>query len=214
MGAKLTRKFRRLTIWGFFADKTWLWGALVYAFFVAFYPGCTSDPPLSQSAMTFRQKTLEDFECLTLKLSPILERDGEFEAAGEVIEEYLLDQHANGRHVLSLGILDSSGEYRVGYRLNDTSPGSVEKSGYKDMSFASFKGVDQVVSSRKIVQMPLYFKEQNVLVVGAPLVKEDKLLGIMCLSFEKERFEKEWKISEQEFLKIDFNVKIESTEKQ
>jgi len=157
--------------------------------------------------MTFRQKTLEDFEHLTLKLLPILEMNGEFEAAGEVIEEYLLDQHVNVRHVLSLGILDSSGEYRVGYRLNDTAPGSVEKSGYKDMSFASFKGVDQVVSSRKIVQMPLYFKKQNVLVVGAPIVREDRLLGIMCLSFDTEKFEKEWRISEQEFLRIDFNLK-------
>ena len=210
----MDRAFHRFVTWGFFPDKTWLWGVLVYSFFMAFYPGCTSDPPLSQSAKTFRQKTLEDFGRLTLKLSPILERDSQFGAAGDVIEDFLRDQYVKGRHVLSLGVLDPSGEYRVGYRLNDTAPGSIEKSGYKDMSFASFKGVDQVVSSRKIVQMPLYFKEQNVLVVGAPLVKEDKLLGIMCLSFEKERFEKEWKISEQEFLKIDFNVKIESTEKQ
>ncbi len=207
MGAKLTREFRRLVIWGFFADKTWLWVVLVCTFFVAFYPGCTSDPPLSQSAMTFRKKTLEDFECLTLKLAPILERDSEFGAAGEVIKDYLLDQYVNGRHVLGLGVLDPSGKYRVGYRLNDTAPGSIEKSGYKDMSFASFKGVDQVVSSRKIVQMPLYFREQNVLVVGAPLVGEDRLLGIMCLSFDTEKFEKEWGISEQEFLRIDFNLK-------
>ena len=157
--------------------------------------------------MTFRKKTLDDFERLTLKLAPILQRDSEFGTAGEVIKDYLLDQYANGRYVLGLGVLDPSGEYRVGYRLNDTAPGSIEKSGYKDMSFASFKGVDQVVSSRKIVQMPLYFREQNVLVVGAPLVGEDRLLGIMCLSFDTEKFEKEYGISEQEFLKIDFNIR-------
>ena len=157
--------------------------------------------------MIFRQKTLEDFERLTLKLSTVLEKDSQFGAAGDVIEDYLLDQYVNGRYVLGLGVLDPSGDYRVGYRLNDTAPGSIEKSGYEDMSFASFKGVDQVVSSRQIVQMPLYFQEQKVLVVGAPLVREDRLLGIMCLSFDAEKFEKEWGISEQEFLKIDFNAK-------
>jgi hypothetical protein len=157
--------------------------------------------------VTFREETLEGFERLTLKLAPTLEDNGQYEAAGKGIKDYLQHQYVNGRHVLGLGVLDPSGNYLVGYRIGDTAPGSIEKSGYEDMSFASFKGVDQVVSSRKIVQMPLYFQEQNVLVIGAPLIREDKLLGIMCLSFDTEKFEKEWGISEQDFLKIDFNAK-------
>ncbi len=204
---KLSRAFQRFVIWSFFAEKTWLWGVLVCMVFAAILSGCTSDPPLSQSAMTFREETLEGLEGLTLKLVPALERDESFEMAGEVIKDYLQNQFVNGRHVLSLGVLDPSANYLVGYRLDDTTHGSIEKSGYKDMSFASFKGVDRVVSSRKIVQMPLYLQKQRALVVGAPLIKEDRLFGIICLSFDKEKFEKEWGISEQEFLKIDFNVK-------
>ena len=177
---------------------------LVFATIVS---GCTSDPPLSQSAMTFRQQTLEGFEGLTPSLVPAFDGENPDMASDEVIIDFLLDLRDNGRHVLGLGVLDPSGSYRVGYRLDDTAPGSTEKSGYEEMSFASFKGVEEVVSSRKIVQVPLYFQEQSVLVVGAPLVKEDRLLGIMCLSFDTEKFEKEWGISEQEFLKIDFNVK-------
>lgn len=203
----MSREFHRFVIWGLFTHKTWLWGVLFCVVLMGFYPGCTSDPPLSQSAMTFREETLESFEHLTLKLAPVLERDSLFGVAGEAIKDYLLNQYANDRYVLGLGVLDPSGEYLVGYRIGDTAPGSIDKSGYEDMSFASFKGVDQVVSSRKIVQVPLYFQEQSVLVVGAPLVREDRLLGIMCLSFDTEKFEKEWGINEQEFLKIDFNVK-------
>ena len=157
--------------------------------------------------MTFRQQTLEDFERLTPKLGPAFDSDSPDMASDEVIIDFLLELHDNGRHVLGLGVLDPSGSYRVGYRVDDTAPGSIEKSGYEDMSFASFKGVDRVVSSRKIVQVPLYFQEQRVLVVGAPLVKEGHLLGIMCLSFDTEKFEEEWGISEQEFLRIDFNEK-------
>ena len=203
----MSREFHRFVIWGFCADKTWLWGVLVCAVFVAFYPGCTSDPPLSQRAMTFRQQTLEDFERLTPKLGPAFDSDSPDMASDEVIIDFLLDLHDNGRHVLGLGVLDPSGNYRVGYRLDGTAPGSIEKSGYEEMSFASFKGVEKVVSSRKIVQVPLYFQEQRVLVVVAPLVKEGPLLGIICLSFDTEKFEEEWGISEQEFLRIDFNVK-------
>jgi uncharacterized protein GlcG (DUF336 family) len=201
----LSREFHRFVNLGFCADKTWLWGVLVCAVFVVFYPGCTSNPPLSQKAVTFRQQTLEDFERLTPKLG--LAFDSPDMALDEVIIDFLQELHDNGRHVLSLGVLDPSGNYRAGYRLDDTAPGSIEKSGYKDMSFASFKGVDRIVSSRKIVQMPLYFQEQSVLVVGAPLVREDRLLGIMCLSFDTEKFEEEWGISKQEFLRIDFNVR-------
>ncbi len=157
--------------------------------------------------MTFRQQTLEDFERLTPKLGPAFDSDSPDMASDEVIIDFLLDLHDNGRHVQGLSVLDPSGNCRVSYRLDDTAPGSIEKSGYEDMSFASFKGVEKVVSSRKIVQMPLYFQGQRVLVVGAPLVKEGHLLGIICLSFDTEKFEEEWEISEQEFLRIDFNVK-------
>ena len=156
--------------------------------------------------MTFRQQTLEDFERLIPKLVPAFDGDNPDMVADEVIINFLLDLRENGRYVLGLGLLDPSGKYRVGFRLNETAPGSIEKSGYEEMSFASFKGVEEVISSRKIVQVPLYFQEQSVLVVGAPLVGEDRLLGIMCLSFNTEKFEKEWGISEQEFLRIDFNV--------
>jgi hypothetical protein len=157
--------------------------------------------------MTFREQTLEDFERLTPKLGSAFDSASPELASGEVIIDFLLGLHDNGRHVLGLGVLDPSGNYQIGYRLDDTAPGSIEKSGYEDMSFASFKGVEKVVSSRKIAQMPLYFKEQRVLVVGAPLMQEGELLGIMCLSFDTKRFEEEWHISEQEFLKINFNVK-------
>ena len=175
--------------------------------FAAVLSGCPSDPPLSQSAETFREQTLEGLEGLSLKLTPALQRDSQFGEAGEVIKDYLQDQYVHGRHVLSLGVLDPSGKYLVGYRIGDTASGLIEKSGYEDMSFASFEGVDRVVSSRKIVQMPLYFQERKILVVGAPLIKEDRLLGIMCLSFDTEKFKKDWGISERDFLRIDFNVK-------
>ena len=200
----MSREFDRFVNWGFCADKAWLWGTLICTIFVVINPGCTSDPPLSEKAMTFRQQTLEEFERLTPKLGPAFDSPGM--ASDEVIIDFLQDLHDKGRHVLGLGVLDPSGNYRVGYRLGDTAPGSIEKSGYEDMSFAGFKGVDRVVSSKKIVQMPLYFQERSVLVVGAPLVKEDRLLGIMCLSFDTEKFEEEWGITEQEFLKINFNA--------
>ena len=203
----MNRECHRLAIWSYFTDMPCFWKALFFTTLVAFYPGCTSDPPLNESTVKFREETLDGFERLTLKLGPALEHDGQYEAAGEVIKDYLQHQYVNGRYVLGLGVLDPSGDYLVGYRMGDTAPGSIEKSGYEDMSFASFKGVDQVVSSRKIIQMPLYFREQNVLVIGAPLVREGRLLGIMCLSFDTEKFEKEWRISEQEFLRIDFNLK-------
>jgi len=203
----LNREIHNPVIVFFRGNKSWLWALSVSILSLTFSSGCTPDQPLSQSAQTFREQTLEDFDRLTLKLGPAWDSDGQYAAAGEVIQDFLLDLREDGRHVLGLGVLDPSGNYLVGYRLDDTAPGSIEKSGYEDMSFASFKGVEEVVSSRKIVQIPLYFQEQRVLVVGAPLVKDGRLLGILCLSFETEKFEKKWEVSEQEFLKIDFNVR-------
>lgn len=205
-GVELSRASHSMMIGIYRVRKSWLWCFLTTMLLLTSYSACAPEPHLSQSALDFRVRTLRDFEQLTLMLGPAWNSQDSFATAGEVIRGFLLDWHEKGRYVLGLGVLDPSGKYLVGYRLDDTAPGSIEKSGYKDMNFASFKGVDEVVSSRKIVQVPLYLKEQKVLVVGAPLIREDRLLGVMCLSFDTEQFEKEYGISEQEFLKIDFNI--------
>ena len=206
-GNRLSRAYHSTVIGITRVHKSWLWCLLTATLFLNSYSACAPEPPLSQSALDFRVRTLRDFEQLTLMLGPAWNSENSFATAGGVIRDFLLDLHGKGRHVLGLGVLDPSGKYLVGYRIDDTAPGSIRKSGYEDMSFASFKGVDEVVSSRKIVQVPLYFMEQKVLVIGAPLIKEDRLLGIMCLSFDTEKFEKEYGINEQEFLKIDFNIR-------
>ena len=74
------------------------------------------------------------------------------------------------------------------------------------MNFASFDGVEKIIKSRKIVQAPLYFHDTRFLVIGFPLLNGDNFLGLAYFSFNSYDFEKEWGTSEQEFLRIDFNV--------
>jgi len=188
-----------------YAKKSWLWGLMASIFFSGFFSTCTSDQLLSQRAQTFREQTLEDFDILTSKLMPALESDSPVIAAGEVIEDSLLDLHGAGRRILGIGLLDTSGEYLTGYSLEDKITGKLRKDKYKGMNFASFEGVEKIVNSRKIVQATFYLQDARVLVIGFPLVDGDNLLGIAYFSFNSQEFEEEWGISEKEFLKIDFN---------
>lgn len=204
---KATSLFKNGTVnMVFCTKKSWLWGLIASIFFLVFYSACTSTKPLSQSARTFREQTLEDFERLTSKLVPALDSDSPVIAAGAVIKDFLLDLHGDGRQILGVGLLDTSGNYLTGYRLEDKLTGKLRKDEYKGMNFSSFEGVEKIVKYREIVQAPLYFQDTRVLVIGFPLMKEDNLLVIVYFSFDSHEFEKEWGISEQEFSEIDFSV--------
>lgn len=190
----------------FCTNKSWLWRFIALIFFLASCSACTSDEPLSQSSLIFREQTLEDFDRLTSKLVPAFDRDNPVMEAGAVIRDFLLDLYGAGRPILGVGVLDPSGEYLTGYSIEDKETGQLRKNEYEGMNFASFEGVETIVDSGKIVQALLYFHDNKVLAIGFPLIKEDNLLGIVYFSFNSDGFEEESGISEQEFFQIDFNV--------
>jgi hypothetical protein len=190
----------------FCTKKSWLWVLMASIFFLAFYSACTSNKPLSQSAKTFREQTLEDIDRLTPKLLQALGSDSPAIAAGAVIKDFLLDLQSAGRQIFGVGVLDTSGNYLTGYSIEDKVTGKLLKDQYRNMNFAYFEGVGKIVKSRKIAQVPVYFRDTRFFVIGFPLVNEENLLGIAYFSFNSHEFEKEWGINEQEFLQIDFSV--------
>jgi hypothetical protein len=185
--------------------KSWFFGLMASLLFSGLFSACTLEEPLSRNAQIFCDQTLEDFYVLRSKLIPALEGDNPITAAGAVIEDYLLDLHNAGRRILGVGLLDISGEYITGCSLEDKNSGELKKDKYKGMNFASFEGVERIVNSREIVQVPLYLQDARVLVIGFPLVDKDNLLGIAYFSFNSRDFMQKWGIGEEEFLQIDFN---------
>lgn len=189
----------------FYTKELMSWPLIPSILFLVFFYACTFDKPLNQNAQTFRERTLDDFMILTSKLTPVLANDIPVTMAGEIIKNFLLDMNGVGRRILGVGLLDTSGNYLTGYSIEDRVKGKLRENEYKGMKFTSFEGVERIVQSRNIVQAQLYLGDTKVLVIGFPLVDKDNLICIAYFSFNSKELVKEWKMSEQEFLRINFN---------
>lgn len=165
---------------------------------------CTADKPLKPEVKAFREQMMSDFNILKSELIPTLEKDKPVVAAGEAIENFLLELKNDNRRIFGIGLLDISGEYLTGFVIENKTTGKLIKDKYKDMNFHSFKVVEQIVKSRKILQEQLYLQNARILAIGFPVIKEGDFLGILCFTFKSHEFEKKWGISEKEFLQIDF----------
>ena len=170
----------------------------------ALFLACGSNEPLRSEVQSFREQMLADFNLLKSRLITALEKDKPVMAAGDVIENFLLELKENDRRIFGIGFLNKSGEYVTGFVIENITTGKLIKDKYKDMNFHSFKVVEQIVKSRKIMQEKLYLPDAGILAIGFPLVNEGELLGIICFTFKSNEFKKKWEISEKEFLEIDF----------
>lgn len=170
----------------------------------ALFPSCSSDKPLRPEVQSFREQMLTDFNLLQSRLVPVLEKDKPVDAAADVIENFLLELKNNDRRIFSIGLLDKSGEYLTGFVTDSKNTGKLIKDKYKNMDFHSFKVVEKIINSERILQEQLYLQDSEILGIGFPIVKDGDFIGILCFTFKTHEFKKKWGISEKEFLKIDF----------
>ena len=177
---------------------------MVLMYFSVLIFACTSDKPLNPEMKVFREQMLEDFDLLGSRLIPAMEKDKPVVAAGEEIENFLMELKNDDREIYGISLLNKSGEYLTGFVIENKATGKLTKDKYKNMNFHSFKVVEKIVKSRRILQEQLYLQDARILAIGFPLIKNGNLMGILCFSFKSHDFEKKWGISEKEFLRIDF----------
>ena len=189
-----------------FTNKIFFKGLMAFIPFTFLFLACTSDESLRPDVLAFRKQMIEDFYLLKSGLIPALDTNKPVLAAGETIENFLKEIKSDNRKIFGISLLDVSGEYLTGFVIENTTTGKLIKDKYKNMNFHSFKVVERILKSRKIMQERLYFQDARILAIGFPLIKGDDLLGIVCFSFKSHEFEKKWGISEKEFLKIDFGT--------
>ena len=165
---------------------------------------CTSGEPVKPGVQAFREQIFSDFNLLKTRLIPALETDRPIAAAGREIEDFLLELKNKDQGIFGISLLDLSGEYLTGFVIDNKDTGKLIKDKYKDTNFHSYRVVEQIVNSRKVIQEQLYLQDTSILAIGFPLIREGDLLGILCFSFKSREFEKKWGLSEKEFLQTDF----------
>jgi hypothetical protein len=184
--------------------KTRHYPALCVLAVICLVSACTPEKPLSESARKFRAQVVDDLSRLTESLEPALQKPDVGAAADHSIAEFFRTVSSAGHSGCIVAVLDTDMHYLAGRSLNPGEPGGValdvELSNYEYLKSA-FKGLEQ----GRIVHSTLHFRQEKIYVVAAPIRNSVRILGFVFLAFPADRFESMWRISGDEFHRLDFN---------
>jgi hypothetical protein len=158
--------------------------------------GCgAKEPPLSREAQTLKKELLREMDKLTAALvEPTAKQN--WEAIPLILKSSYEDIEKKGKLVLTrIGVMDRDGILQLTYP-------SKEAEGF---DFYNFQPAKLVYINKRKAQAKLYVGINKIFILIAPLLQKDQVIGAAVVAFSDEELQNTWKVSEKEFLSIDFN---------
>ncbi len=176
-------------------SRTQYWVMLVCVAIFAF--GCQAkEPPLSPAAATFKKEIKNCLAKLTAPLlAPVAKKNV---AAISAILEKTEPQAIKLCRMcpFRIGVLNPLGETLA-----------VHPPSQKASNFSSYDLVIKTINTKKIQQQRFFLQNGSELyIICVPLVREDKVIGLIAVAISAEEALKRWGLTEKEFLAIDFNT--------
>jgi len=181
----------------FFGEQVPFWPVLLLSAVILLF-GCQArEAPLSPGAATFRQ---EIKSCLTNLSTSLMEPVAKKDLAGIRVALEKAESPAVKLCRLcpfEIGVTDASGATLASYPV---------KGDGKGKDYSQYDLVIKTINSKKIQQQRFFLPGGSELyLVCAPLIREDKLIGLVAIAISSEEASKRWDLKEKEFLALDFN---------
>ncbi|MFZ2086949.1 MAG: hypothetical protein WAU47_00105, partial [Desulfobaccales bacterium] len=172
-----------------------LWVYLLMGLAVVF-GGCQAkEVPLSQEAQGLKKDMLGELDKLTAAvLTPAARQD--WQALNPIVQTFYEEMVKAGKVLpFRIGVLDRDGVAR----------GMFPPAKEQGLDFSGYATTKTVFNEKKKAQTALHLGEKKIFAVVSPLLEKNQVIGAVALVFIEEELQKTWKVSEKEFLVIDFN---------
>jgi len=173
-----------------------LWLLLPLLFFGLIWGCQTKEPPLSPAAKAFKKELQDCLGRLVQPLvEPVLKRDTA--AINETLKKTEPDAIKLCRMCpFRIGVLDASGDTLAVYPPKKN----------MRLDFYNYEVVQQALRTRKVTQQRLFLQNGSRLyVICIPLLKNDRIIGLLALALSASDAKNRWGLTEKEFLSLDFN---------
>jgi len=195
----MKRKYPRNRGLGFsiIVSSLLLLGVLIPWFVFLGFPFITRVTDAGESVSSFKEEAKRAIKTLTACLmDPISKKNvGDIEAG---VDRIVSDAEKEGKPInFGIGILDRNGvavagRYAVGI--------------FKEEDFSKYKFVKKAFKKKKIIQERLYLQDHSELwAVCVPLVQQKNVVGAIVLGFDQTQVKKDYDLSAEQFLALDFN---------
>ena len=150
-----------------------------------------------QSVSSFKEEAKRAIKTLSLSLVEPLSKN-DINAIETIINETLLEADKKGRPIcFGIGVLDRNGiAVAGGYIIG----------AFKGEDYSKYEFVKKAFKKKRIIQNRVYFQDcSELFMVCAPLVRQKKVVGAIILGFNPTQVKKDYGLSTDQFLALDFN---------
>jgi len=158
--------------------------------------GCQAPkPPLSPEAQALKTELRGETDKLVTQLiEPVSKQD--WAAVQPILQTTYTNMENKGKLAPKvIVVLDQKGITQVRFPLAEV----------RHHDFSNYTLAKIVFQEKRKVQATLYFQGIKIFMVLAPLLQKDNVMGAVALIFPADALEKQWRVSEKEFLSLDLN---------
>ena len=176
--------------------------AVLNIFVIGMLISCTQ--PTDSHLNALKQQILNDYNEMESAIRDSLQNQNGKSLLGNVMQAFFERRAAAGlKGGCTVAVLDPNMRYiagrHLGTRDNEIKTIDLTLKNYQYLK-ESFEGLEK----GRMTQNILYFNNHKIYVVARAVSQEQKLLGYLFFAYDEERFNKDWKISDEQFLNIDF----------
>jgi hypothetical protein len=158
--------------------------------------GCqTEKPQLSKEAQALKKEMLQEMEKITqILVEPVSKKD--WKALRPILQKSYEEMEQEGKLIPTrIMVLDRKGISRAIYP-------PIKKARW---DFSSYKQIKKAYEKKMNVGLKGYLRGGKVYGFFVPIFQNTKLLGGVSMGFSANDIEEKWKVSENEFMNINFN---------
>ncbi len=170
----------------------WFCLVIMFALIVG---GCSKGAPLSKNAEALKKQLLSEMNILTAALvAPVAQQD--WQAVEPILQAKVAELKNRGDVApASIVVVDQNAISQARFPAGEHRQG---------LDFMNYQPAQVVFTEKKKTQAQLFVGDKKIYVCIAPILQQDQVIGAVAMGFPEEDL-KIWKVSEQEFLNIDFN---------
>ncbi len=165
--------------------------------FLLYFLACKPAPAPSSAAVSFKKEVRDHIE----KLSPLFAdslHKGDLRAVESVLTQACIEAEERGKPFsCGIAVLDKNG-----VSITSTSP----RKPSRGIDYSHYESITRSLREKRIVHTRLFLQDgTRIFAVSAPLMKEGRLVGLLVLGYFSTEVQRNWGLTEEEFLEIDFN---------
>lgn len=161
------------------------------------FPACKPAPAPSSAAVAFKKEVRDNIEKLSPPFTEALQKGNGKQIETALVQACAKADQSGTPFSCGIAVLDKNG-----ISITSTSP---RKSSQR-IDYSHYESIKKSLREKRVIHTRLFLQDgTKVYVISSPLLKDGILHGLLVLGYFSTEVQRNWGLTEAEFLEINFN---------